>query len=115
MPEMRTRSGLRSEYHVVRLGDFLGIERYPEIREAFGDLPSALPVLVDLRDGTGADSLFLSELLLLKRRHPEPLAVLIPPSGNLARIFAVAGMGEKLNVFSDIADALRALGVSGTG
>jgi hypothetical protein len=92
------------------LGGFLGIERYPEFREAFQG-PPAKPVLVDLREGTGADSLFLSELLLFKRRHPEPVAVLIPPSGNLARIFSVAGMGEKVNVFSELGDALRALGV----
>jgi len=115
MPELRTQSGLQSSYHVVRLGDFLGIERYPEFREAFQDLPPAIPVLIDLREGTGADSLFLSELLLLKRRHPAPLAVLIPPTGNLARIFAVAGMGEKMNVFTALADALRALGAAESG
>jgi hypothetical protein len=115
MPELRTRSGLQSAFRAVRLGDFLGIERYPEIRAAFQDLPPTLPILVDLREGTGADSLFLSELLLLKRRHPAPLAVLIPPGGNLARIFAVAGMGEKMNVFTGLTDALRALGVDESG
>jgi hypothetical protein len=115
MPELRTRSGLQSTYHAVRLGDFLGIERYPEFREAFQDVPAAMPILVDLREGTGADSLFLSELLLLKRRHPAPIAVLIPPSGNLARIFAVAGMGEMLNVFTGLSDALNALGVAESG
>ncbi|MEA2688537.1 MAG: hypothetical protein QOJ39_648 [Candidatus Eremiobacteraeota bacterium] len=102
---------MRSDYHAIRLDGYLGIERYPEFREAFQGSQAALPVLVDLREGTGADSLFLSELLLFKRRHPEPLAVLIPPSGNLARIFAVAGMGEKMNVFTALDDALRALGV----
>jgi hypothetical protein len=93
------------------LGGYLGIERYPEFVEAFQGSLAAVAVLVDLRDGTGADSLFLSELLLFKRRHPQPLAVLIPPAGNLARIFFVAGMGEKMNVFSVLEDALRALGV----
>jgi len=112
MPELRTTPGLRSDYHAVRIEGFLGIERYPEIRAAFGSLP-ALPTLVDLRDGTGADSVFLSELLLLRRRHAEPIAVVIPPSGNLARIFSLVGMSEKMNVFTDLDSALRALGVAG--
>jgi anti-anti-sigma regulatory factor len=103
---------LRSDYHAIRLDGYLGIERYPEFREAFEGPLAALPVLVDLRDGSGADSLFLSELLLFKRRHPQAVAVLIPATGNLARIFAVAGMGEKMNVFTALDDALRALGVA---
>lgn len=111
MPDLRTESGLGSTYHAIRLSGFLGIERYPEFRQAFEACVTAAPVLVDLREGTGADSLFLSEVLLFKRRHPQPIAVLIPSSGNLARIFSVAGMGEKVNVFNDLGDALRALGV----
>jgi hypothetical protein len=110
MPELRTKSGLRSRYHAIRLSGFLGIERYPEFREAFGGSLPGVPVLVDLREGTGADSLFLSELLLFQRRHTEPVAVLIPAAGNLARIFAVAGMDRKVLVFTELGDALGALG-----
>lgn len=106
---------MRADYHTIRFGGFLGIERYPEFEDAFQSTVGPVPVLVDLREGTGADSLFLSELLLFKRRHPEPLAVVIPPGGNLARIFAVAGMSAKMNVFVDHADALRALGIAPPG
>jgi hypothetical protein len=97
------------------LDGFLGIERYPEFRRAFEAVPGSVPVLIDLREGTGADSLFLSELLLLRRRHARPLAVLIPASGSLARIFSIAGMGDKVNVFVELADALRALGAPASG
>ncbi|GAC1659113.1 MAG: hypothetical protein NVS4B13_03190 [Candidatus Elarobacter sp.] len=102
---------MRSDYVVVRLGGYLSIERYPEFQPAFRGAGETLPVLVDLREGTGADSIFLSELLLFKRRHTQPLAVLIPRSGNLTRIFSVVGMGEKMNVYMELSDALRALGV----
>lgn len=112
MPELRTGSGLRSEYHAIRLNGYLSIERYPEYRAAFASPLGAQPVLVDLREATGADSVFLSELLLFKRRHPGPLAVLVPATGNLARVFALVGMGEKMNVFTALDDALSALGAA---
>lgn len=99
-------------YDAIVLRGFLGIERYPEFRETFLTADGGRPVLVDLREGTGADSLFLSELLLFRRRHGAAFAVLIPAGGNLARIFAVAGMGEKMDVYDVLDDALRALGVT---
>jgi len=102
---------LRADYDAIVLRGYLGIERYPEFRDAFRSTDDGVPTLVDLRDGTGADSLFLSELLLFKRRRTAALAVLIPATGNLARIFAVAGMGEKMGVYVSLDVALRALGV----
>jgi anti-anti-sigma regulatory factor len=103
---------LRADYDAIVLRGYLGIERYPEFRDAFRSADGDVPTLVDLREGTGADSLFLSELLLFRRRHGARLAVLIPPSGNLARIFAVAGMNEKMNVYDELEAALRALGLA---
>ena len=106
---------LSPEPHTIRLDGHLGIERYPDFHDAFNAPLRTGPVLVDLRDGTGADSVFLSELLLFKRRRSEPVAVLIPAKGNLARIFSLVGMGEKVDVYTDLADALRALGAAPAG
>lgn len=101
---------MSSEFITIRLAGHLGIERYPELLEAFRSPREPEPVLVDLREGTGADSLFLSELLLFKRRHAAPIAVVIPTEGNLARIFALAGMGTKMDVYTTLDEAWQALG-----
>jgi hypothetical protein len=103
---------LQSDYESIGLHGFLGVERYPEFQGIFGEPYGSLPVLLDLREATGADSAFLSELLLFRRRHPKSVAVVIPSSGNLARIFSVVGMGEKMSVYSDFGAALRSLGVA---
>lgn len=99
-------------YHLLRLDGYLDIGRYPEIREAFETVPPRVPVLVDLQDAVGVDSVFLSELLLFRRRRrPHPVAVVIAPSGRLAKIFDIANLGVKLNVFEDISAAVVALGL----
>jgi anti-anti-sigma regulatory factor len=100
-------------YHLLRLDGYLDIGRYPEIRKAFEDAPTHVPVLVDLQDAVGVDSVFLSELLLFIRRHrPQPAAVLILPKGNLAKVFDIASIGEKMHVYSDVTAAMAALGVT---
>jgi anti-anti-sigma regulatory factor len=105
-----------ASYHLLRLDGYLDIGRYPEIRKAFEDAPASVPVLVDLQDAVGVDSVFLSELLLFIRRHrPQPAAVLILPSGNLAKVFDIANIGEKMHVYSDLGAALAALGVARAG
>ena len=69
-------------------------------------------MLVDLQDAVGVDSVFLSELLLFMRRHrPQPAAVLILPQGNLAKVFDIANIGEKMKVFSDLSSAVASLGL----
>jgi len=101
-----------ASYHLLRLDGYLDIGRYPEIRKAFEDAPPSVPVLVDLQDAVGVDSVFLSELLLFMRRHrPQPAAVLILPQGNLAKVFDIANIGEKMKVFSDLSSAVASLGL----
>ena len=99
-----------SDDHVVlRLEGFLDISRYPEFRSLFEKAPRA-PILVDLRDVEGVDSIFLSELLLFRRRHaPLLVATLIRPGGEVAHIFALAEMGKRVDIFDDHDAALKAL------
>jgi anti-anti-sigma regulatory factor len=98
-------------YHLLRLDGYLDIGRYPEIREAFESVPPSVPVLVDLHDAVGVDSVFLSELLLFKRRRrPDRVAVVIAPGGRLAQVFEIANIGRKLDVYDDLPSAVAALG-----
>lgn len=100
-----------TNYHLLRLDGYLDIGRYPEIREAFENAPPGVPVLVDLQDASGVDSVFLSELLLFKRRRrPARVAVVIAPRGSLAKVFEIANLDAKLDVFHDLASAMASLG-----
>jgi len=102
---------MNADYQVLRLEGYLDIGRYPEIRVAFQAVPPG-PVLIDLQDVVGVDSVFLSEMLLFKRRRrPDPVAVVIPPRGQLAKIFSIASIGEKMDVFPDLSAAIASLGV----
>ena len=99
---------VQSPLHVIKLDGFIDIARYPEFRDLFERIPHGA-VLVDLSDAEGVDSIFLSELLLFKRRHVGRVAVLIPEHGLLWRVFEIAGIGRRLDVFTQRKDALRAL------
>lgn len=97
-------------YHSLAFTGYLDIARYPEFRAAFADAPPALAVLVDLSGATGVDSMFLSELLLFKRRRrPLAVVVLVQPGSHIARIFTLANVGEKMDVYGDRESALSAL------
>lgn len=99
-------------YHLIRLEGYLDIGRYPEIRAAFEEAPAAVPVLVDLLDAAGVDSIFLSEMLMFKRRRrPHPVVVVIPPGGHLAKLFGIASVGEKMDVYTNLSSAIDALGL----
>ncbi len=102
--------GTDGTLHALRFQGVLDISRYPEFREAFQQAPRDDRVLVDLRETSAVDSIFLSELVLFRRRHQLGVAVLLAPGGNVARVFALAGMGEKLNVYDTLDAALTALG-----
>jgi anti-anti-sigma regulatory factor len=88
----------------------LDISRYPEFREAFQEAPRDDGVLVDLRETSGVDSIFLSELVLFRRRHQLGVAVVVQPGSNVAFLFDVARMREKLDVYDSVDAALTALG-----
>lgn len=98
-------------YHLVRFEGWLDVSRYPEFRESFEALPRSTAVLVDLADAQGADSIFLSELLLARRRHKAPFAIVLPPTGNIPRLFAITGLDAKVDVYSDISTAVESLGI----
>ncbi|BDE05295.1 hypothetical protein WPS_05710 [Vulcanimicrobium alpinum] len=95
--------------HLLAFDGFLDISRYPDFRTAFVDVPADRPVLVDLTASTGVDSTFLSELLMLRRRHAAGLAVLIPVQGTVREMFLLAGLGRRLDVFTDRAEAEASL------
>ena len=97
------------DYHHLRFEGVLDIGRYPEFRGAFERLPRATPVLVDLTAAEGVDSVFLSELMLARRRHEAPLAILIAPTGSVARVFGIANFARPY-VFADLSEALASLG-----
>lgn len=98
-------------YYLVRFEGFLDVSRYPEFRGAFESLPRSIAVLVDLTDAEGADSVFLSEMLMARRRHGAPFAVLIPPAGSITRLFALTGLDAKMDVYMDLSSAVASLGV----
>ena len=102
-------------FHPIRLDGYLDIARYPEFRAAFECVPADLPILIDISAATGVDSVFLSELLLLKRRHGLPVAIVMPADPRVARIFAIAGIGEKLGVFERPEEARSALSSTAVG
>ncbi|HEV3087378.1 MAG TPA: hypothetical protein VGX96_09165 [Candidatus Elarobacter sp.] len=103
---------MSASYHLIRFEGYLDIGRYPEIRETFEQAPKDVPVLVDLLDAVGVDSVFLSEMLLFKRRRrPSPVAVVIAPGGHLAKLFGIASVGEKMDVFTNLSSAISALGL----
>jgi anti-anti-sigma regulatory factor len=102
---------LEPAYHLIRFEGLLDISRYPEFRSAFEAVPRAVPVLVDLSAVESVDSTFLTEMLLLKRRHDAKLAVLIPSAGHVARVFEIAHIGAKMDVHADLSAAIAALNV----
>lgn len=99
------------DYQLIRFEGYLDIARYPEYRDAFTSVAAEIPVLVDLTATTGVDSTVLSELLLFKRRHHAVVAVVIAPEGQVAQVFRLASIGDKLQVYTDLSDAIAALGV----
>lgn len=101
-------------YHLVRFAGHLDVSRYPEFREAFEAVPNGIPVLIDLTDADGVDPTFLSEMVLLKRRHGGAFATLISPAGHVARQFEIANVRAKLHAYTDRSAALEALGVPPT-
>jgi anti-anti-sigma regulatory factor len=96
--------------HALRFQGVLDISRYPEFREAFQEAPRDENVLVDLREVTGVDSIFLSELVLFRRRHQFGVAVLVTPGSNVANVFGLARVEGKLDVYDVLDEALTALG-----
>jgi anti-anti-sigma regulatory factor len=100
---------MENSFHLVRFEGDLDISRYPEIRSAFETVPHAVPVLVDLTRVDSVDSTFLTEMLLFKRRHSAKLAVLIRSVGHVARIFEIANLNAKVDVYVDRPTALDAL------
>jgi anti-anti-sigma regulatory factor len=106
---------METAYHVVRFEGLLDVSRYPEFRAAFEAVPRSVPVLVDLTLVESVDSTFLTEVLMLKRRHAAKVAVLIPPGGHVARIFVIAHIGAKLDVHSDLDRAVSSLGLEEAG
>jgi len=102
------------DYHAIRFGGTLDVGRLNEFKVTFDVVPPSMPTLVDLTRVEAVDSVFLSELLLFRRRHRAKVAVVIPDHGNLTRVFALADMGRKVNVHTDLAGALADLGVGET-
>jgi anti-anti-sigma regulatory factor len=94
----------------MRFHGVLDISRYPEFREAFQDSPRDAGVLVDLREVTAVDSIFLSELVLFRRRHQFGVAVLVQADGDLAKLFRIARLGDKLEIYDALGEAVAALG-----
>jgi len=100
---------MSANYHVVRFEGILDISRYPEFRKIFEELPLATPVLVDLTAIEAADSIFLSEMMLARRRQTAPFAILIAPLGRIARVFGITGLDRREYVFSDLTEAVASL------
>jgi anti-anti-sigma factor len=98
-----------SAYNIIRFEGSVDVSRYPEFRKAFEDAPRGVPLLVDLTAMESADSTFLSEMLLAKRRHGAPFAVLIAPDGHVSRLFEITNLGERMDVYADLATATEAL------
>ena len=98
-------------YVIALIGD-IDISKYPEMRAAFGAAMDAQgPVLVDLGGVHYVDSYFLSELLMFARKCEaiDRAVVVHSPDHYVARTFGLAGVGNRIDVFTDRAAALAAL------
>lgn len=89
------------DYHLITLEGFLDISRLNEFKEAFRRTPDGVPVLVDVSAATGVDSVFVAELFIFKRRHRARVNVLVAPGSMVARVFAIANVGERMNVYTN--------------
>jgi anti-anti-sigma regulatory factor len=96
-------------YHAVHFQGILDISRYPEFRTEFEELPRAVPVLVDLTGVEAVDSVFLSEMMLAKRRHEAPFAIVLAPLSSVARVFEHTGLDQRPYVFGDASKAVESL------
>lgn len=96
-------------YHAVHFQGVLDISRYPEFRTKFEELPRAVPVLVDLTAVEAVDSVFLSEMMLARRRHEAPFAIVIAQLSSVARVFEHTGLDQRPYVFDDAAKATASL------
>ena len=101
-------------YHIVRFAGAVDISRYPEFREEFYAVPHGVPTLVDLTRVESLDSTFLTELLLMKRRHSGAVVILISPFGHVARIIDIMDIRARMDVYTDLAQAVGALGFRST-
>jgi anti-anti-sigma regulatory factor len=97
------------DVHVITLAGYLDISRYPEFRAAFEAAPPGKPALLDLRGASGVDAIFLTELLLFRRRQRAPVVVLIGTEGPLTRVFAALDIAEKIVVTTHLGEAMAAL------
>ena len=100
---------MSESYNVIRLEGVLDISRYPEFRTEFEELRRSVPVLIDLTSAEAADSVFLAELLMARRRHDAPFSVLLPAGSNLAKLFEIAGLREKMRIYTDLTAAIDSL------
>src|SRR3982074_396066 len=100
---------LDPSHRTISFRGHVDISRYPEFRRAFTDVAPGIPLLVDLRETTGLDSTFLSELLLLKRRHGARVVIVIAPRSQVAKMFSIAGIDTKLDVYMSTEEALAAI------
>lgn len=95
----------------------LDIGRYPEFRDAFEKERhgGAHNVLVDLSGATHVDSIFLSEVMLFARamrRSGRKVAVQTSPH-SVAKVFALAELDERVEVYGSRETAVAALGGEG--
>jgi hypothetical protein len=88
----------------------LAVDRYPDFRSAFENARTDGPLLIDVRNATAVDPTFLAELLLFKRRRrPSPVAVLVERGSDVARVFGLPAIKDKIAVYDDEGQALAAL------
>ena len=106
---------MNATYHLIRFEGVVDISRYPEFREEFFAVPKSVPVLVDLSRVDSLDSTFLTELLLMKRRHAGRVVILIAPFGHVARIVDIMDIAKRLDVHVELASAVAALGFAADG
>ncbi|GAC1546663.1 MAG: hypothetical protein NVS2B17_30180 [Candidatus Velthaea sp.] len=97
---------------LIEFSGDLDISRYPEFRSAFqAALAASGCVLVDIGDVANVDSVFLTELLLLKRhlgKDGRRLAVVVRQP-NLMRMLEVTFLRRRLDVYSSRPDAEQSL------
>jgi anti-anti-sigma factor len=70
------------------------LERRAEVKELFSPLDGAAPIVIDLHDVSYADSSFLSELGMLRKRLPQCAIRLLEPSPLLQRILKLLAFDE---------------------
>ena len=97
---------------VVSVSGELDLATASELEKVLAAFSGSEPVVVDLSALEFVDSSGL-HVLLKKRPHGRPAAVVVAPDSHVARVFDIVGAGKSVFVCHDVQAAIRNVGQTG--